>query len=113
MQRELSPLCVKHYTDEPHPCIKGCGFDGLVVGNYREEAQTFVDFVNDLIEYKLEHHRSIQTGHGPAATIRNLLTPMLALADMVKSDAEKEFSEAAADQVNINVAKILVILDNI
>jgi hypothetical protein len=31
---------------EAHPQIKGNGFDGLVIGNYREEAQMFIDFIN-------------------------------------------------------------------
>jgi hypothetical protein len=43
---------VKHYTNDPHPCIKGNGFDGLTIGNYREEAEEFISFVNELIEYK-------------------------------------------------------------
>ncbi len=37
---------VKHYGDDPHPTIKGNGFDGLVVGNYRDEAVEFITFVN-------------------------------------------------------------------
>lgn len=55
MPRKLEPLIVKHYTEQPHPTIKGCGFDGLVIGNYREEAEDFVKFVNDLIAFKLQH----------------------------------------------------------
>lgn len=41
---------VRHYGDDPHPTIKGNGFDGLVVGNYREEAEDFIRWVNDLID---------------------------------------------------------------
>jgi hypothetical protein len=40
---------VKHYGDDPHPTIKGNGFDGLVIGEYREEAEDFIKFVNSLM----------------------------------------------------------------
>jgi len=40
----------KQYTDDPHPILKGYGFDGLTIGDYREEAQSFVDFLNGIIE---------------------------------------------------------------
>lgn len=41
------PFVVRHYTGDERPCIKGNGFDGLLVGEDREEAQAFVDWLND------------------------------------------------------------------
>ena len=37
---------VKHYTAEEGPVIKGNGFDGLRIGEDREEAEDFVKWVN-------------------------------------------------------------------
>lgn len=37
---------VRHYTDEEGPTIKGNGFDGLRVGEDRDEAEGFVRWVN-------------------------------------------------------------------
>ena len=47
----MEKFVVKHYTDEPHPTIKGNGFDGLVIGDYKEEAEKFIDFINEKLEY--------------------------------------------------------------
>ena len=57
---ELCKFVVKHYSETPHPCIKGNGFDGLTVGDYRDEAEDFIKFVNELIEFKLQHSNSSQ-----------------------------------------------------
>lgn len=46
----MEKFVVKHYVDEAHPSIKGFGFDGLVVGEYREEADDFIGFINDILE---------------------------------------------------------------
>jgi len=46
----LEKFEVKHYTDYLHPCIKGNGFDGLTIGDYRDQAEEFVLFMNKLIE---------------------------------------------------------------
>lgn len=46
----MEKFIVKHYGNEPHPCIKGNGFDGLTIGDYREEAEEFIIFINKLIE---------------------------------------------------------------
>lgn len=43
------PFVVKHYVGNAHPSIKGNGFDGLVVGEEREEAEEFITAVNALI----------------------------------------------------------------
>lgn len=43
--------------------------------------------------------------------IRNLLTPMLTLANMVLADMDAEFTKPTAEQVKTNVAKIMEIID--
>jgi len=40
------PFVVKHYSGDERPIVKGNGFDGLEVGQDREEAQAFADWVN-------------------------------------------------------------------
>lgn len=42
----IEPFVVKHYEGNNYPSIKGNGFDGLQVGDDREEAQNFVDWIN-------------------------------------------------------------------
>lgn len=42
----METFVVRHYGDTAHPIIKGNGFDGLTIGDYREEAQEFVDKIN-------------------------------------------------------------------
>jgi len=46
----MEKFIIKHYANDPHPTLKGNGFDGLVIGDYREEAEDFVTFINKLIE---------------------------------------------------------------
>jgi len=48
----IEPFAVKHYTGDAQPCIKGNGFDGLLVGEDREEAQAFVDWLNARLQAK-------------------------------------------------------------
>jgi hypothetical protein len=43
------PFVVKHYSADERPTIKGNGFDGLEVGQDREEAEAFITFVNSAI----------------------------------------------------------------
>lgn len=45
----LEPFVVKEYYGE-RPSIKGNGFDGLEVGEDRDEAENFLAFVNVLIQ---------------------------------------------------------------
>ena len=40
---------VKHYSEDERPTIKGNGFDGMEVGETREEAEEFVQWVNRLV----------------------------------------------------------------
>ena len=52
MNNPIEPFVVRHYVGEEHPVIKGNGFDGLVVGTSREEAQEFVDWLNKILTEK-------------------------------------------------------------
>ena len=40
---------VKHYSEDERPTLKGHGFDGLVIGDDRQEAQDFVDYLNTML----------------------------------------------------------------
>ena len=42
----MEKFIVKHYIGEAHPSIKGNGFDGLVIGNEREDADEFIEWIN-------------------------------------------------------------------
>jgi hypothetical protein len=46
------PFVVRHYTADERPIIKGNGFDGLEIGTDREEAQEFVDWINERLGVK-------------------------------------------------------------
>ena len=46
----MEEFIVKHYVNDKNPSIKGNGFDGLLIGECREEAQEFVDFINRLMK---------------------------------------------------------------
>lgn len=50
----MEPFVVKHYSADERPTIKGNGFDGLEIGEAREEAQAFIDCVNRLIAQRDE-----------------------------------------------------------
>ena len=45
---------VKHYVYDKRPSIKGNGFDGLEIGEDRDEAQEFIDYVNTVQKEKEE-----------------------------------------------------------
>jgi hypothetical protein len=38
---------VKHYSGDERPTLKGNGFDGLEIGESREEAEEFVAWLNE------------------------------------------------------------------
>lgn len=40
------PFVVRHYSTDERPTIKGNGFDGLEIGQDRDEAEAFVAWVN-------------------------------------------------------------------
>lgn len=46
----MEKFIVKHYQVDERPTIKGFGFDGLEIGNDREEAEEFVDFINSILK---------------------------------------------------------------
>lgn len=51
----MEKFIIKHYADTPHPIIKGNGFDGTVIGDFRDEAEDFINFVNELVEHRNSH----------------------------------------------------------
>jgi hypothetical protein len=55
--RKLEPFIVKHYSADERPTIKGNGFDGLEIGENREEAEAFVAFINTIAEEAVKQER--------------------------------------------------------
>ena len=45
----MEPFAVKHYSADERPTLKGNGFDGLEIGEDREEAEQFVVWINERI----------------------------------------------------------------
>ena len=45
--RQLEPFVVKHYASDERPSIKGNGFDGLQIGEDRQDAEDFVKWLNE------------------------------------------------------------------
>jgi hypothetical protein len=43
---QSEPFVVRLYSEDDRPSIKGNGFDGLEIGEYREEAEEFISWVN-------------------------------------------------------------------
>jgi hypothetical protein len=43
------PFVVKHYSSDERPMIKGNGFDGLEIGENRQEAEEFIAWINERI----------------------------------------------------------------
>ena len=43
------PFVVKHYSSDERPSIKGNGFDGLEIGENRQEAEEFIAWINERI----------------------------------------------------------------
>lgn len=48
-KRPLEPFSVRHYVGDDRPTLKGNGFDGLEIGENREEAEFFVAWLNHLV----------------------------------------------------------------
>jgi hypothetical protein len=44
--KAVEPFVVRHYVADDRPSIKGNGFDGLTLGEDREQAEAFVAWVN-------------------------------------------------------------------
>ena len=47
----MSEFVIKHYDADQRPILKGHGFDGLEIGNYRDEAEEFIEYVNSRIKH--------------------------------------------------------------
>jgi hypothetical protein len=47
--QEAHPFVVRHYTNDERPSIKGNGFDGLEIGEDRQEAEEFIAWINKRI----------------------------------------------------------------
>lgn len=45
----IEKFTVKHYHGDDRPIIKGNSFDGLEIGEDREESEEFIIFVNNII----------------------------------------------------------------
>jgi hypothetical protein len=45
-KQKPEPFVIKHYSGDERPILKGNGFDGLGIGDDREEAELFVTWVN-------------------------------------------------------------------
>jgi len=46
----MEKFIIKHYSSDERPIVKGFGFDGLEIGEDREEAEEFIQFINSIIE---------------------------------------------------------------
>jgi len=47
-KRIQKAFIIKQYSKSEGPILKGNGFDGLKIGDNRDEAQEFIDFINTL-----------------------------------------------------------------
>lgn len=56
---KLDKFIIKQYENEK-PIIKGNGFDGLEIGDDRQEAEEFISFVNFLIDIVNKYNITIQ-----------------------------------------------------
>jgi len=54
----MEHFVVKHYSEDAHPSIKGNGFDGLVIGNNRSEAEDFINWINAVIDKACNTNKS-------------------------------------------------------
>lgn len=56
---KLDNFTIKQYENEK-PIIKGNGFDGLEIGDNRQDAEEFISFVNFLIDIVNKYNMRIQ-----------------------------------------------------
>jgi hypothetical protein len=47
----IEEFAVTRHSEEECPIIKGNSFDDLKIGEDREEAEEFIDFVNNIIDF--------------------------------------------------------------
>jgi len=92
----MENFIVKHYGDTAHPVVKGHGFDGLTIGDYREEANDFIEYINSMIELidRLDSSYEITGGligngceHGfkPASDCKNKECEDKRIHDLIKT----------------------------
>jgi hypothetical protein len=109
--RTTEDFVVKHYSTDQRPILKGNGFDGLEIGDTREEAEEFVRWVNlraleadvylaerDHARIQLEHAVRVLTG------IYGLLYPApIKLEDgrtmVFRPENPHEFMQALSDRI--------------
>ena len=46
----MDKFIVKHYSKDEQPILKGNGFDGLKIGEDKEDSEDFINFINNLID---------------------------------------------------------------
>lgn len=46
----MERFTIKQYNTNERPIIKGFGFDGLSLGDEREEAEEFISFINIILD---------------------------------------------------------------
>ena len=90
----MEPFVVKHYSEDERPTIKGNGFDGLEVGEDREEAQRSIDSVNAAVSAEREACAQLCEAHaGHQGT--GAFTILTAAADRILARSnEKQLSAA-------------------
>lgn len=89
----IEPFVVKHYGEEPHPCIKGNGFDGLVLGNYREEAEEFVRWINERLSLP---NAVVEPPHGWWSFLRSVLSQGASIQQDYVAGTHKGYEEYSA-----------------
>lgn len=73
-RRKMTDFVVRHYTEDDGPTFKGNGFDGIRVGDDREEAQQFADYINALRK-DAERYRKLRD-EGAALGLRGIFDLM-------------------------------------
>ncbi|MFN7184795.1 MAG: hypothetical protein ACK5VE_00295, partial [Alphaproteobacteria bacterium] len=95
---------VRHYGDDERPSIKGNGFDGLTIGEDREEAEQFVAWVNA----RLAVEQNTADLRKEFDSYENFSCQLVAALRKERDEARAELS-ACADERN-NYSRILTVL---
>ena len=61
MMNANEQFIVKHYSEDERPMLKGHGFDGLTIGDDRQEAQEFVDYLNTMLRQQQAEIETLET----------------------------------------------------
>jgi hypothetical protein len=116
-----APFVVRHYSDDPHPSLKGNGFDGLTLGDYRDEAEAFVKWINERIAAAPSHEQPLNAvagkagvvpekapaaegmpgDHGPATAPSTIEASLVERACSYLQDLESPFTGIEADELCI------------